>query len=286
MHILKLALFTSLLFCRVLSYGQEFNISFTPETSSEAFTGSIYLYLSQDDRNPKDAKVGRFMFPCYRIAVKNIKPGQTVTFNDDALSFPVVLSEIERGNYYVQAVWDKNAGGRAIGKSPGNIYNKALKVNLTKNDKEVFSIVCNEVIKEQSFTETEFRKELKVPSALLSSFYKKATTLNAAVLLPKEYYEQRKRMFPVLYQILGFGGDYHNASGNNTPAAPIDTTACIRVILDGNCSQGHSEYANSQNNGPWGDAFISELIPAIEKNYRCNAARMLTGHSSGGWAAL
>lgn len=66
----------------------------------------------------------------------------------------------------------------------------------------------------------------------------------------------------------------------------MDTSACITVYLDGNCRWGHSEYANSDNNGPWGDALTKELIPALEKQYHCNGARLLTGHSSGGWSAL
>jgi len=31
-------------------------------------------------------------------------------------------------------------------------------------------------------------------------------------------------------------------------------------------SLGHSVYANSDNNGPWGDALIKEFIPALENN--------------------
>jgi S-formylglutathione hydrolase FrmB len=58
------------------------------------------------------------------------------------------------------------------------------------------------------------------------------------------------------------------------------------VILDGNCALGHSVYANSDNNGPWSDALITEFIPVLEKKFRANGARLLMGHSSGGWAAL
>ena len=105
-------------------------------------------------------------------------------------------------------------------------------------------------------------------------------------LLPKEYFTQPERKFPVLYWISGYGGDYHNYSGRNDSAMPMDTTPCIRVFLDGNCPGGHSVYANSDNNGPWGDALTKELIPLVEKNYRTNAARLLTGHSSGGWTVL
>ncbi len=38
--------------------------------------------------------------------------------------------------------------------------------------------------------------------------------------------------------------------------------------------------------GPWGDALVKEFIPAMENTYRCNGARLLWGHSSGGWTVL
>jgi hypothetical protein len=46
---------------------------------------------------------------------------------------------------------------------------------------------------------------------------------------------------------------------------------------------------NSANNGPYGDAIMQELIPAIETKFRVMRepwARMLSGGSTGGWIAL
>jgi S-formylglutathione hydrolase FrmB len=286
MYFIKPTLLLLLIFFCHLLNAQIFKVHFTPSSSNESFSGNVFLYLSKDNKNPKDGKVGRIQFPCFRIAVLNIKPGATVTFDDAAVSFPVALSDIERGDYYVQAVWDKNLGGRTIANSPGNMYSHPVKVLLTKNHNELFNIVCDEVVREKTFIETEFRKEVKQHSALLSRFHKKNVTIDAAILLPKEYYEQPERKFPVVYTLLGFGGDYYSSSGVNRPSVPMDTTPAIKVFLDGQCPQGHSEYANSENNGPWGDALVTELIPAIEKKFRCNKARLLTGHSSGGWASL
>ncbi len=263
--------------------GQTFSTSFA---SGDSFSGKVLLYLSKESKSPKDDTPGVFSFPCFAIDVKNVKPGQRVIFDDAAACYPVVLSDIERGTYYAQVVWDRNKGGRAIGDSPGNIYNKAVVVSITKDRAKSFDIVCSEVIKEPAFTETQFVKELRAPSALLSAFYKRTTSVNAAVILPKDYYNQPNRKFPVLYWISGYGGDYHRYSGRNITSDPIDTIECIRVFLDGNCPGGHCVYANSENNGPWGDALTKELIPLVEKNYRTNAARLLTGHSSGGWTVL
>ncbi|HVZ98203.1 MAG TPA: alpha/beta hydrolase-fold protein [Chitinophagaceae bacterium] len=268
------------------AYAQKFSVSFTPAASNESFSGKVLLYLSKDSRSPKDEMAGVERFPCFSITVYNIKPNEKVVFDDKAVSYPVKLSDIERGVYNAQVVWDKDKGGRSIANSPGNIYNDAIAVHLTKSTNAIFSITCNNIVKEKSFAETQFVKELKVPSALLTASYKRPTTINAAILLPKEYYEQPARRFPVLYWISGYGGDYHNYSGSNEPAMPIDTTPCIRVFLDGNCSLGHCVYANSDNNGPWGDALTQELIPQVEKTYRTGKVRLLTGHSSGGWTVL
>jgi hypothetical protein len=46
---------------------------------------------------------------------------------------------------------------------------------------------------------------------------------------------------------------------------------------------------NSANNGPYGDAIMQELLPAIESKFRVIRepwARLLTGGSTGGWIAL
>jgi hypothetical protein len=272
--------------CFLQAAAQKVTASFTPDASGASYSGRVFLYLSKDSKSPKDGMVGVQKFPCFSIAVNNVKPNEKVVFDDAATFYPTVLSDIERGEYYAQVVWDRNEGGRPIGNSPGNLYNDAAVVKLTKNTNQSFDIVCKKVIKVSPFVETRFIKELKVPSALLSSFYKRPTSVNAAVLLPKEYFDQPARKFPVLYWISGYGGDYHAYSARNDQSAPIDTTPCIRVFLDGNCPGGHCVYANSDNNGPWGDALTQELIPLVEKTYRANAARLLTGHSSGGWTVL
>lgn len=276
-------------FCLLVSsfvHAQTFKISYT-SSDNTTFSGKVLLYLSKDNREPKNAQVGMAEFPCFAVDVKNIKPGATITIDDNAVSYPETLSNIERGTYFVQAVWDRNLGGRAIGNSPGNIFSKSMQVTLTKNVKQKFNIICSEVLPQPTFAETQYVKELNVHSALLSDFKKKDISLNAAVALPAEYYSKPDKKFPVLFYVFGYGGDYHRLSGDTSfRSSPINTTPCITVYLDGNCPLGHSVYANSDNNGPWGDALTKELIPALEAKYRCNGARLLRGHSSGGWTVL
>ena len=266
---------------------QQFKISYATDAFKGPFTGKVFLYLSKDNPEPRSGGVGIEFFPCMSIDVVNIKPGDAIVMDDKANSFPVKLSEIERGEYYVQAVWDRNMGGRAIAESPGNMFSRSEKVMLTKDFSKVYTLVSGEAIPEKVFKETKFVKELKALSILLGSFYHKPMTVDAAVILPEEYYKEPQRSFPVMFVVSGYGGDYHFYSGDSvTRSRAIDSFPCITVFLDGNCPLGHSVYANSDNNGPWGGALVHEFIPLLEKNFRCNGARFLRGHSSGGWTVL
>lgn len=272
--------------CIFSASAQQIKVSYNSSNAAERFSGNVFLYLSKENKEPKSGYVGLTNFPVYRISVKDIKPGQTVLFNDVAVSYPVKLSDLERGEYYAQAVWDKNTGDHNIAGTIGNIYSKPSRFAFTKKTDASFSLNCTDVVEEKPYVETDYSKELKVTSKLLSDFYKKQFSLNVAVMLPAAYLKEPDRKFPVLYYVTGFGGDYKRGSGYKNPESFMDTVPFIRVVLDGNCPTGHSVYANSANNGPWGDAMVKELIPAVEAKFRCDGARFLMGHSSGGWTVL
>jgi hypothetical protein len=286
---MKKACIALLLVCLVClsSFAQRFKVSYSAGILNEPFTGKVFLFLSKIHRNPKDAQIGLELFPCYAVQAKGVKPRGTVTFDDQAISFPVQLSDLERGEYYIQAIWDRNLGGRSIANSLGNIYSQPMNATLTKDTKKIFKIDCTQVMPRPVFVETELVKELKVPSRLLSDFHHRAITVDAAVLLPKEYLTEPDRRFPALFLAFGYTGDYHKYSGSKEQKIGLfNSTPCILVLLDGNCPLGHSVYANSENNGPWGDALVGEFIPSLEKRFRCDGARFLMGHSSGGWSVL
>ena len=287
---IRLKFFTFIFLLSASVQAQQIKVSYSSTAFDGVFSGKVIIYLSKDSKTPKDLGVGLPTLCCFAINVNQIKPNTTVLFDDKAISYPVNLSDIERGEYYVQAVWDRNLGGRNIGNSAGNMFSEPIKITLGKNFKETFSIQCNQVITTPVFKETEYIKELKASSTLLTAFYKRPVTVDAAVILPEEYFKEPTRKFPVHFIVSGFGGDYYRDyyrySDKEGRTIPLDTTACIVVFLDGNCPTGHSTYANSENNGPWGDALVNEFIPQLEKDYRCNGARLLSGHSSGGWAVL
>ena len=286
MHSLKGILLISFLFPLILS-AQKFQVSYSPDHFKGPFTGKVLLYISKEDKAPREADFMIRITPYFATEVKNIKPGEKITIDDNAISYPVKLSEIERGQYFVQAVWDRNTGGRAIGTSPDNLFSKPQTIDLTSDTKKIFTIECTEVVPTQTFTDTKFVKEIRIRSALLTTHQKRPVYIAGAVMLPKNYFEDTTKKYPLYIQVSGFGGDYLRYSGNtNASGREIDSIPFITLYLDGNCPLGHSVYANSENNGPWGDALVKELIPELEKKYRCNGFRVVNGHSSGGWTVL
>jgi hypothetical protein len=63
----------------------------------------------------------------------------------------------------------------------------------------------------------------------------------------------------------------------------------VLLFLDGDGPFGDPYQVNSDNNGPYGDAITRELIPEVERKFRCIGepyARVLTGGSTGGWVSL
>src|SRR5436853_5528023 len=109
-----------LLAINIFASAQRFKVSFPALAYNGSFSGKVFLYMSKNNKEPKDGDVGINFFPCFSVNVKNVMPGAGILIDDKALSYPVSLSDIERGAYFVQAVWDRNAGGRSIAGSRGN----------------------------------------------------------------------------------------------------------------------------------------------------------------------
>lgn len=252
------------------------------------FTGRVVVYLSKTASEPRFGPNWFRPEPMVSKQFKGVKPGQTMEISGDGVSFPGDLSKIETGEYNVQAVVDRNLGGRTIAGSPGNVFSKTIRTNVTTTS--TIDLFCDQVVPDRKFVETDNVKEARVQSALLTQFYKRPTAIFGAVILPPSYATSPERRYPVLYIIPGFGGDSMSYSGSTRTSGSVrGDVEFIQVILDPNCPTGHSVFADSANNGPWGKALTTELIPAIDKRFRTVAdsgARYVNGHSSGGWSSL
>src|SRR5678815_3981024 len=125
----------------------------------------------------------------------------------------------------------------------------------------------------QSFKDGKFTKFVSVKSKLLSDFWKFAVMVTACVRLPPDFDSSSSTKYPVCYTIGGFGISCRNFaydgpdSGYVNPWIRSKKPDVLQVLLDSDAPFGDSYQINSENNGPYMDALIHELIPAIEQKY-------------------
>lgn len=137
--------------------------------------------------------------------------------------------------------------------------------------------------------ELEGIEELRIPSTILSEFAGQDVYLEAGIVIPPDF----EPGMPVCFNIHGFGGSHRGAW---TQGAQLRKwmqegwyPQMLYVYPNANGEFGHTGFADSDNNGPWAQAFVEELLPAVEAKYDVGGdrdARFLNGHSSGGWSAL
>jgi hypothetical protein len=263
----------------------QFTLSFTSTVSSQPFTGRVLVMLAGGG----EPRFGPNWFgpePFFAKDVKDWKPGENLVFGADALGFPKKLNELDAGTYNVQAVLDLDLGPRDIGNGAGNGYSKVAKVILDPKKGYDVHLVIDQVVKERSFPESSRVKLVEIESQLLTKFHGTPIKLRAGVKLPENYSANPNKHYPVVYEIPGFSGNHFGVFGHGTNIGGVEM---IYVVLDPDCRTGHCVFADSANNGPYGQALTEELIPEIEKRYRGIGkpyARFLTGHSSGGWSSL
>jgi hypothetical protein len=274
----------------------KFSIVYSTEAYHGVFSGKVVVYLAPA-KSGEEPRFGPDWFnpsPMYSATFQGVSPGHPMVISDDnVVGFPGKLSDLVPGDYQVQAVVDRNLGGRALGSSPGNIYSVSTVMHLNPHTDGNVSIVCDQVVPEPVFKNTVHTKLFKLQSKLLTEFYGRPTYIKGVVLLPDEYLKDLTAKFPVYYEVPGFGGDYMMLSGGDSERIAnethIDGTPILYVFLDPNVPTGHCVFADSANNGPWGQALTTEYIPAVEGAYRGigkTSERFVGGHSSGGWSSL
>ncbi|MBY0522887.1 MAG: hypothetical protein K2R98_05795 [Gemmataceae bacterium] len=269
----------------------EFRLRFDKAQSDKPFTGRVYVLLTKQDTKTLPGGFNWFQpEPIFARDVKDWQPGDTISIGADSLGFPKKLAELPAGTYSIHAVMDFDRGDRSFTTADGNIHSAPLRKELDAQTSGPVELVLDKVYRAKALPESERVKIVDIPSKLLSDFHKRPVRLRAGVVLPKSFATDPKKQYPALYVIPGFGGTHAGAIGavarNPTEIAGVEM---LYVMLDPSCKHGHHVFADSDNNGPVGQALIAELIPHIEKEYRGMrdpAARFLTGHSSGGWSSL
>jgi hypothetical protein len=228
--------------------------------------------------------------------VKGLAAGVTAVVDHSAVIFPIEnLAALPPGEYRVQAVLDINRDLK-LPNAPGNLYSKTQTVTLDPAKSGPVKLELTDRVSDDTLTETEYVKFVKLRSEMLSKFHGRPMYLRAGVILPKDHATETDRRYPLRVHIGGYGTRYTEVSGFMARASGFrrnwladGAPRMIFLLLDGAGPYGDPYQVNSANNGPYGDAVTQELIPYVEEKFRGigkGHARVLEGASTGGWVSL
>ena len=213
--------------------------------------------------------------------------------------------------------------GQQWNKAPGNLYStpQEITIEASPNPTAAIRVRLDKVIPPIADPPTtKYIKHERIESEKLTKFWGRPMHLGAHVLLPEGFDSHPEARYPLVifhgHFPQTFGGfreeppdpnlkpDYserfHLAGYNRTVqelahqfykewTGPNFPRMVIIEIQHANPFYDDSYAVNSANLGPYGDAITYELIPYLEKKYRCIGAgwaRFLYGGSTGGWEAL
>jgi len=232
--------------------------------------------------------------------VPHLEPGKGIDIDADYIVFPKPLSQAKAGSYHVQAVLDVNHSYNYSGRGPGDLISAVTTLTLPLETQKEPQLTLAQVVPDPPDPLTQrsdilpFLKPIDQVSSLLSAFWGRQIHMRGWVLLPPGYNDHPRARYPTVFFTHGFGGTLLALRARYAPILfdrmkDKHMPEMIWVLLDESSPTGTHEFADSVNNGPWGTALTTELIPSLESIYRMDArasGRFLQGHSSGGWATL
>ena len=237
------------------------------------------------------------------VAVKEVAhlaAGESTDIDADDIVFPQAFSKAPAARYRVQAVLDVYHSYNYAGRVPGDLFSVTVMVNTPLSGAAAPMLSLTQVVPEapdplaQRPEVSSALQPIDLVSAQLTSFWGRDIHLRGWVLLPPGYAGHPSDHYPTVYFTHGFGGTLNEIRERYAPVLydrmkQGRMPEMICVLLDESSPTGTHEFADSVNNGPWGAALTTELIPDLERKYRMDArasGRFLQGHSSGGWATL
>ena len=272
--------------------GPVLSVVLDPKIAKSAMSGRVFLVLSKSESKgitPEPRWIEPD--PFFGLDVSSIKPGEPLIIDNKWQGFPLEnIGKVPPGTYWASANLDLNKASRKIFSSEGNYFSKSVKVEIGSVNQAPAVLVLDQVFHEPQFPETEVVKLAQMESKLLSKFHGRKIMLRAGVALPQSYKDNKDRKYPAIYEVPGFGGNHFAAlSSPGRGKTAVEGEEVVHITLDPDCPLGHHVFADSANNGPWGKALTEEFIPFLEKEFRLipqSWARLVTGHSSGGWSSL
>ncbi|MFM8643166.1 MAG: alpha/beta hydrolase [Phycisphaerales bacterium] len=260
--------------------------------------GRMLLLLCSDTQvgpraRPLDAPFFRAPQPMYSVPVERLVPGQAIELGADALSFPAPVAELD-GTFRVQAVFDRFTDEPGPD-APGNLASLVQTVTFGRAATDDVRLELVDALEPEPLPSAPNLRWFELRSELLSAALGRPVTMRAGVALPPRWDDpdHRRRMFPAVYVVPGFGGRHTGADTFarmlSTPGSTPVVPQAAWIVLDPEGPLGHHGFVDSAANGPRARALVEEFIPALERQFRLvrrPEARIVTGHSSGGWSAL
>jgi hypothetical protein len=293
--------------------GLRVEISFTAAARSQPVTGMVYLAISKSNQPAPIQQADPEGTPLFSTFVENLRPGAPVIITRENRGHPVVsLRDIPAGDYWVQpfvnvytrfprsdghTVWMHmdQWEGQNWKRSPGNLYGDPVRMRIDPASPAAIRLVADKVIPPIVVPpDTAMVKRIKMQSQVLTKWWGQPIFLGATILLPKGYDTHPDVRYPVNYIQGHFSLRAPGGFGSNGEFDKLwlaeSTPRFIYVTLQHPSPYYDDSYGvNSENNGPYGEAIMQELLPAIETQFRVIRqpwARMLSGGSTGGWIAL
>jgi hypothetical protein len=204
--------------------------------------------------------------------------------------------------------------------APGNLYSKPQKITLRPGAQPFTILLDQEIPPIDPPKDTQYVRHIHIQSQLLTKFWGRPMFLSANVLVPEGFDSHPSAHFPLAIFEDHFNQDFeglrteppdpnlkpdyserfHLAGYNRIQqeeaykfykqwSAPGFSRFLVAQINHANPYYDDSYAVNSANLGPYGDAIETELIPALEKEFRGIGqgwARFVYGGSTGGWESL
>lgn len=254
--------------------------------------GRLFVVLGTKSGEEPRVNVGQTGIDAAPVLARDVArfgPGVVGVVDGTAVAFPIAdLAHVPAGEYSVQAVFDRNRDvRRGSPNAPGNLVSVVRRVRVDPARDEAIRLELTAVLPaERRPAETERLKFVELRSEKLSTFHGRPIVLRAGVILPPGFDREPERRYPLRVHIGGYGSRITHFAQE---WFEDDVPKMVILVLDGAGPFGDPYQVNSANNGPYGDAITGELIPHVERRYRCVGkphARVVDGKSTGGWVSL
>jgi len=204
--------------------------------------------------------------------------------------------------------------------APGNLLSKPRRVRIGPTAPPITVSLSDAIPPIHADPDTKYLRHLRMQSELLTRFWGRPVYLSAIVLVPEGFDAHTEAHYPLIvfhdhyvsglndfretppdanlkpdysdrFHLAGYNRIQQEEAYKNYQAwiAPGKPRMLIAKLQHANPYYDDSYAVNSANLGPYGDAIETELIPAIERQFRGIGqgwARFVYGGSTGGWESL